>query len=60
MFLAQASAFVNTICGASDPRLATAEDGIKALAVCDAAQLASERRREEAVEYPFDKAQDRP
>jgi predicted dehydrogenase len=60
MFLAQAYAFVKALLGKRDPRLATAEDGIKALAICDAARRASDRRCEESVEYPFDKAQDRP
>lgn len=51
MFLAQDRAFINTICGNPDPRLATGEEGVKALAVCDAARRASDNRREEIVEY---------
>jgi predicted dehydrogenase len=52
MFLAQACAFVKALRGTCDPRLATSEEGVKALAVCDAAQRASDHRREEAVDYP--------
>lgn len=51
MFLAQARAFINTSRGIVDPRLATGEDGVKALTVCDAARRASDSRREEKVEY---------
>ena len=52
MFAAQAQSFIQACGGVVDPRLATAEDGIKALAVCDAARRSSVRRREERVEYP--------
>ena len=52
MFAAQARAFLDATTNQSDPRLATGNDGLKALAVCDAARRASARRREEAVEYP--------
>ena len=52
MFLEQARAFINAAQGAFEPRLATGEDGVKALAVCDAARRASLSRREEPVEYP--------
>jgi predicted dehydrogenase len=52
MFLAQDRAFINTIVGNPDRRLATGEEGVKALAVCDAARRASDNRREEIVEYP--------
>ena len=51
-FSAQARAFVRTADGGEDSRLASAKEGIKALAVCDAARRASNNRREEAVEYP--------
>lgn len=51
MFLEQARAFIEATRGIDDPRLATCEDGVKALAVCDAARRASETRREEPVEY---------
>lgn len=51
MLLEQNCAFVDTINGNCDPRLASSEEGVKALAVCDAARRASDSRREEAVEY---------
>ncbi len=51
MFLAQVRAFIEVSRGIYDPRLATGEDGVKALAVCDAARSASENRREETVHY---------
>jgi len=35
----------------SDPRLATVEDALKALAVCDTARLASRNGRTERVQY---------
>jgi len=47
---AQDRAFVEAIAGAVDARLATAEDGVSALDVCDAARRASATRREEPVE----------
>ena len=40
LFLAQAQAFLNTSQASSDPRLATGEDGVQALAVCDAVRIA--------------------
>lgn len=50
MLEAQAGAFLAaTGGGETNPRLATAQDGVRALAVCDAARLASEHRREEEV-----------
>lgn len=52
MFTAQAQAFVCAIGGNWDPRLATGGDGVKALAVCDAARKASDNKREEKVVYP--------
>lgn len=49
MYLAQDLAFLDA-CGVQpDPRLAAGEDGVRALAVCDAARRASESRREEPV-----------
>jgi predicted dehydrogenase len=51
LFAAQAAAFLEACAGRIDPRLATAEDGVAALAVCDAARRSSETRREEPVEY---------
>lgn len=52
MLFAQDLAFVNAARGISEPQLATGEDGVKALAVCDAARRAAETRREEKVDYP--------
>ncbi|MBI2058277.1 MAG: Gfo/Idh/MocA family oxidoreductase [Nitrospirae bacterium] len=53
MLLAQDRAFVN---GGKDPgasaQLATANEGVKALAVCDAARRSSRTGREERIEYP--------
>ncbi|MBI4354231.1 MAG: Gfo/Idh/MocA family oxidoreductase [Candidatus Omnitrophica bacterium] len=51
MFTAQAQAFLAACGGAHDPRLATGQEGVMALAVCDAARIASHSRREERVEY---------
>jgi predicted dehydrogenase len=51
MFIDQAIAFVNTASGTLDSRLSTAEDGTNALAVCDAARIASESKREQPVKY---------
>ena len=51
LFLAQDRAVIEACGGRSDPRLATADDGVRALAVCEAAQRANASRREEAVEY---------
>lgn len=50
MFAAQARAFLEAVAGRPDPRLATGEEGVKALAICDAARKASVGRREEPVE----------
>ena len=50
-FLDQANAFINVAKGPRDSRLATGDEGVKALAVCDAARMASASRREETVEY---------
>ena len=52
MFLAQSIAFIEATRGDIDARLAPAEQGEKALAVCDAARISSESRREEMVVYP--------
>lgn len=52
MVLAQAQAFLQACRGRVDPRLAIADDGVNALAVCDAARRASASRQEERVEYP--------
>ena len=51
MFREQALVFTDPY-GRVDPRLATGDDGVRALAVCDAARRSSESRREEAVRYP--------
>jgi len=51
MFLEQVRAFFKAGGGFPDPRLATGEDGVKALAICDASRRASQSRREETVEY---------
>ena len=52
VFRLQAQAFLDA-CRHSgdDPRLATAQEGVRALAVCDAARLASAHRQEEPVDY---------
>lgn len=50
MFLLQARAFVDAA-HQRDARLATAEDGLRALAVCDAARIASRSHRTEPVAY---------
>ena len=52
MFAAQASAFIDAINGKPDPRLATGWDGVRALAICDAARKASDLRYEAEVFYP--------
>ena len=49
MFVEQARAFVNASRGCVDPRAATAEDGVRALAVCDAARRSSARACQEPV-----------
>ena len=51
MFLAQDMAFASAGRSEADERLATAEDGLKALAVCDAARMSSDEHREERIEY---------
>ncbi len=53
MYLAQDRAFVHACMdnGLVDSRLANIEDGFKALAVCDAARLASENRSWQKVGY---------
>ena len=52
MFAAQIGALVDYINGEPDSRMATGVDGVKALAICDAARLSSTSRREEVVIYP--------
>lgn len=51
VILAQDLAFIRAAERKYDPRLATAEDGMRALAVCDAARCASKSRRAEKVKY---------
>lgn len=51
MFLVQARAWCAAVGGGTSSGLATAEDGIRALAVCDAARLSSQTRKEEKVLY---------
>ena len=54
MYLAQDLAFVQATSGTHVPdvRLATGADGVRALAICDAARVASERKCESKVSYP--------
>jgi predicted dehydrogenase len=52
MLHAQDGAFLEASCGTCDPRLARGADGVKVLAMCDAARLAGETRREAKVKYP--------
>jgi predicted dehydrogenase len=52
MFLAQAKAVVQACQGKADDRLASLDDGIKAIAICDTARFASANRCEERVKYP--------
>lgn len=51
-FAAQVGAFIDAIGGNADPRLAKGEEGVKALAVCDAARKSSHEKLEIPVEYP--------
>jgi len=51
VILAQDMAFIKATRGKCDPRLATAEDGARALAICDAARRASKSRHVEKVKY---------
>lgn len=50
MLLEQTRTFLKATRGPIDPQLASAEDGVRALAVCDAARLASDNRREVRVD----------
>jgi len=52
MFHAQAEAFLQAARGLPMGQLAGADDGVNALAVCDAARRSAASRREETVEYP--------
>lgn len=51
MYLAQDLAFIESSRTSPDSRLATGEDGVRVLAICDAARRAAELRREVEVEY---------
>lgn len=51
MLLAQDAEFLQACAGGADGRLATGEDGVRALAVCDAARRSAESGREAFVEY---------
>jgi predicted dehydrogenase len=51
MLLTQDLAFVEASRGKHDTRIATGEDGVRALAICDAARQAAETRCEEKVNY---------
>lgn len=48
-FLSQAKAFLSAVAGGDADGLATAEDGARALAICDAARRATGTRREETL-----------
>jgi len=54
MYLAQDLAFLNAVSPGdmSDKRLASGADGVRALAICDAARQASQEKREIVVLYP--------
>jgi predicted dehydrogenase len=52
MFAAQARAFLRCAAGEEDDRLASGLDGVRAMAVCDAARRADRAGREELVMYP--------
>lgn len=56
MYLAQDLAFIESTSGVHvpDARLATGADGVRALAICDAARVASETKCETKVSYPAD------
>lgn len=51
MYLAQDLAFIQASSGSHNERLATGADGVRALAVCDAARLASKKKSETEVDY---------
>lgn len=52
MILSQTMAFMDACQGSTDRLPASAEEGVKALAVCDAARRSSLSRREEQIVYP--------
>lgn len=49
MLTAQTKAFLETVSGNIDPRLATADDAVRALAICDAVRRSSENGQTEIV-----------
>jgi len=53
VLLTQDVEFLQARAGGAETRLANGEDGVRALAVCDAARTASAQRRAVAVEYPL-------
>jgi hypothetical protein len=52
MFTGQTHVFFGAIPGNDDLRLATADDGVEGLGICDAARRVSASKRQEGVEYP--------
>lgn len=52
MFLRQAEAFLGCRESGASCQLSAAKEGVMALAICDAARLASKNRREERIHYP--------
>ena len=52
MLTAQTKAFLASAQGGHDQGLASGDDGVKALAICDAARRSAQTRREEPVNYP--------
>ena len=52
MFAAQVCAFLRCAAGEDDDRLASGLDGVRAMAVCDAARRSDRAGREELVKYP--------
>ncbi|MBI4370959.1 MAG: Gfo/Idh/MocA family oxidoreductase [Elusimicrobia bacterium] len=52
LFAAQARAFIESLSGRPDPRLATLADGLRAVALCDAARAASASGASQEVASP--------
>jgi len=52
MLTAQTIAFLEAVSGNVDPRLATADDGVRALGICDAARQSSDSGQTEMVAQP--------
>lgn len=53
MFLAQAQAFISAVKGIPGQRLATGQEGVQALAICDAARRSSDSAKQEAVDLQW-------